>query len=178
MNQIESNLMRGIADGDRWSIARLYEIYHPRLHRFLTGFVRDPELIAELINDVMMIVWQKAASFRNESRVSTWIFGISYRRAMDEIRRSERYREILGEVPAPVDDGASLNESIVGRDLNLIMSRLSPEQRAVTKLTFEFGYSYPEIAEILQIPVNTVKSRMFYARKAMQEVVRQGEEPR
>jgi RNA polymerase sigma-70 factor (ECF subfamily) len=55
------------------------------------------------------------------------------------------------------------------------MQVLTPEQQAVTKLTFEFGYSYPEIAEMLQIPVNTVKTRMFHARKLMQKLVTHGD---
>jgi len=176
VNQFESNLIGRIAEGDRWSIARLYEIYHPRLHRFLSGLVRDPELVVELINDVMTIVWQQAPSFRNESRVSTWIFGIGYRRAMDEIRRDRRYREVLDEAPRGAESVHSLNGPLAQRDLERLMRGLTPEQRAVAKLTFEFGYSYPEIAEILQIPVNTVKTRMFHARKAMQLVIGQGEE--
>ena len=174
-NRWESSLIRAIAGKDRGAMAKLYDIYYPRLDRFLTGMVQDRELIMELINDVMMIVWQKAVSFRSKSLVSTWIFGIAYHKALDGIRKNRRYQEVLNEVPmmAPGDD--SLNESIANRDLKTIMQVLTPEQQAVTKLTFEFGYSYPEIAEMLQIPVNTVKTRMFHARKLMQKSVTHGD---
>ena len=85
----------------------------------------------ELINDVMMIVWQKAVSFRSKSLVSTWIFGIAYHKALDGIRKNRRYQEVLHEVPmmAPGDD--SLNESIANRDLKTIMQVLTPEQQAI-----------------------------------------------
>lgn len=150
-------------------MAQLYDIYYPRLRRFLVGMIQDRELVSELINDVMMIVWQKAAGFRMQSLLSTWIFGIAYRRALDGIRKDKRYRQVLHEVPTQSAMDNSLNESITVRDLNVCMKVLTPEQLAVAKLTFEFGYSYPEIAEILQIPVNTVKTRMFSARKSMQK---------
>lgn len=150
-------------------MAQLYDIYYPRLHRFLAGMIQDREQVPELINDVMMVVWQKAANFRMQSLVSTWIFGIAYRRALDGIRKDKRYREVLHEAPRQTSMDNSLNESITISDLNVFMKVLTPEQLAVAKLTFEFGYSYPEIAEILQIPVNTVKTRMFHARKSMQK---------
>jgi RNA polymerase sigma-70 factor (ECF subfamily) len=174
-NRWESSLIRAIAGKDRGAMAKLYDIYYPRLDRFLTGMVQDRELIMELINDVMMIVWQKAFSFRSKSLVSTWIFGIAYHKALDGIRKNRRYQEVLDEVPMMAPEDGSLSESIASRDLTAIMQVLTPEQQAVTKLTFEFGYSYPEIAEMLQIPVNTVKTRMFHARKLMQKLVTHGD---
>jgi RNA polymerase sigma factor (sigma-70 family) len=170
VNKVEINLIRAIVREDRGAMTQLYDIYCPRLYRFLSGMIQDQELILELINDIMMVVWQKAASFRMKSLVSTWIFGIAYNRALDGIRKDKRYREVLDEAPCTTLMDNSLNESIVTRDLKIIMQVLTPEQQAVAKLTFEFGYSYPEIAEILQIPVNTVKTRMFHARKSMQHV--------
>lgn len=83
---------------------------------------------------------------------------------------------MLEEAPAPLPlpMDSSLNESITARDLKIVMQVLTPEQQAVAKLTFEFGYSYPEIAEILRLSVNTVKTRMFHARKSMQKSVSLG----
>ena len=178
MNQLDTSLIRAIVREDRGAMAQLYDIYYPRLHRFLAGMIHDRELVPELINDVMMVVWQKAASFRRQSMVSTWIFGIAYRRALDGIRKDKRYREILDLVPYQPNADSSLRESIADRDLNKFMAVLTPEQLAVAKLTFEFGYSYPEIAQILQIPVNTVKTRMFHARKSMQKAFNLGAIPR
>jgi RNA polymerase sigma factor (sigma-70 family) len=174
LNKIEIGLIKAISRGDKSAMTKFYDIYYPRLHRFLYRIIRDPESIMELINDVMLIVWQKADIFREHSLVSTWVFAIAYNRALDRIRKDKRYREVLIDAAdsEPVD--SALNEVTMIRDLNVIMNVLTPEQRAVVELTFDFGYSYPEIAEILDVPVNTVKTRMFYARKLMQTEFSQG----
>ena len=128
VNQLDTSLISAIVREDRGAMAQLYDIYYPRLHRFLAGMIHDRELVPELINDVMMVVWQKAASFRRQSMVSTWIFGIAYRRALDGIRKDKRYREILDLVPYQPNADSSLRESIADRDLNKFMAVLTPEQ--------------------------------------------------
>ena len=148
----------------------LYELYLPRLGRFLYRVVQDAELIQELVNDVMLTVWQTAPQFRRESTVSTWILGIAYRKALDSVRRRRRYDTLIRGAPELTHRSEEIGHFLAERDLNTLLIRLSPEQRAVAELSFDFGYSYPEIAEILGIPLNTVKTRMFYARQAMQEV--------
>ena len=145
----------------------LYERYLPRLGRFLQRVTQDQELIQEAINDVMLTVWQGAARFRGDSAVSTWILGIAYRKALDKLRSHRRYADMVSSLPQPrAVEGAT--EGAVQRDFERMLAELTPEQRAVAELSFEFGYSYPEIAEILDIPANTVKTRMFYARQTMQ----------
>ncbi len=148
---------------------RLYELYLPRLGRFLYRVVQDAELIQELVNDVMLTVWQNAGAFRRESTVSTWILGIAYRKALDALRRQKRYSTLVRQVPEPDRHDDDIGYFIAERDLNRLLVKLSLEQRAVAELSFDFGYSYPEIAEILGVPVNTVKTRMYYARRTMQE---------
>lgn len=168
MNAEEVELIDRIANGDRDAMGTLYERYLPRLGRFVHRIVRDVELTQELINDVMLTVWQSAAKFRRESTVSTWILGIAYRKSLAALRRHKRYDEMLREAPAVHGTGNGVPDYLAQRDLDTLLVRLSPEQRAVAELSFDFGYSYPEVAEILEIPVNTVKTRMYYARKTMQ----------
>lgn len=146
----------------------LYEMYVARLARFLQRITQDAALIDELTNDVMLTVWQKAGEFRGDSAVSTWILGIAYKRGLDAVRRKRRYRELIESAPSPTAP-TGIGDMVADRDLDRLLNELSIEQRAVAELTFHFGYSYPEIAEILDIPVNTVKTRMFYARKTLQE---------
>ncbi len=168
MNSAELELLDAIAERDKRAMAELYEEYLPRLWRFLYRITRDADMIQELTNDVMLTVWQSAARFRRESTVSTWILGIAYRKAMDAMRSRKRYEEKVRQVPGPNIAGQEVGHLMADRDLDTLMSRLSADQRAVAELALDFGYSYPEIAEILNIPVNTVKTRMYYARKAMQ----------
>ena len=79
--QQQAQLISGTANGDLRAFECLYRDYHPRLSRFLQRLTRSPTLVEELINDTMLVVWQKAASYNHESKVSTWIFAIAYRKA-------------------------------------------------------------------------------------------------
>jgi RNA polymerase sigma factor (sigma-70 family) len=173
MSSAEVELLEAIGDGDRRAMRDLYELYVPRLWRFLYRVTGNVDMISELTNDVMLTVWQQAAGFRQESNFSTWILGIAYHKAVDAVRKDRRYKQYLGLVrlqPAVSEqDSGSISELIVNRDLTRLISGLTLPQRAVAELAFGFGYSYPEISEILDIPVNTVKSRMFAARRTMQD---------
>lgn len=168
----DQQLLQQIIARDVRAMDSLYERYLPRISRFLYRVVQDAEAIPEVVNDVMLTVWTNAGKFRGDSAVSTWILGIAYRKGLDAGRKQQRYREVLSTVP---DEGrqapSGIAELLANRDLDVLLTSLSPEQRAVAELSFGFGYSYPEIADILEIPVNTVKTRMFYARQLMQEAL-------
>jgi len=168
VNISELKLLDSISCGDKKAMASLYKEYTPRLERFLLRVTRDPEIIQELVNDVMLTVWQQAGTFRRESAVSTWILGITYRKALDAVRKGKRYHSLLSQWVNIAPKSEWLDGTGEERDLMSLLEKLSPEQRAVAELAFGFGYSYPEIEEILDIPINTVKTRIFYARKIMQ----------
>jgi RNA polymerase sigma-70 factor (ECF subfamily) len=119
-----------------------------------------------------MVVWQTAGRFRGTSKLSTWIFAIAYRKAM---KAKVRW-------PDPVEDDA--NDKSVSdeptpeqqfRHLKLhdaileAMNGLSAEHRAVVDLTYFHGLGYREIAEIVNCPVDTVKTRMFHARRRLRQ---------
>ena len=169
MNSHELELLDAIRDGNKRAMTELYELYFPRLCRFLYRITQNHCLIEELVNDVMVTVWHSVSGFRGESAVSTWILGIAYRKGLDSTRRERRYSEILGQVSVNDPPYGEIAEMIAERDLDRLLRYLTPEQRAVAELAFDFGYSYPEIADILSIPVNTVKTRIYYARQTMQE---------
>jgi len=175
-NSTELALLDEIVQGDRLAMKKLYELYLPRIARFLYRVTRDSELIQELTNDVMMTVWRGAKEFRRESSVSTWILGIAYRRGLDAVRSRKRYGDLISSLPEPLHVETVREGVAAQKDLDYLLSLLSPEQRAVAELSFDFGYSYPEIADILDIPVNTVKTRMFYARQTMQACYNQSSE--
>jgi RNA polymerase sigma-70 factor (ECF subfamily) len=90
----ERYLLQCIAQRDHAALQRLYLNYHRRLSRFLMRMVHRYDFAEEIINDTMWAVWQQADKFRGDSQVSTWIFGIAYRRALKELKRAGR-REAL-----------------------------------------------------------------------------------
>lgn len=171
LDEAELRLVRAIAAGDRAALERLYAIYHRRLFRFLVRFADRHGLIEEIINDTMYTVWCKAPEFRAQSSVSTWIFGIAYRRALKSLKRLDLRqrtdREAAAAMPTGEDDGAAERADWLGRGLAL----LPLEQRLSLELAYFFGHSCEEIAAITQCPVNTVKTRMFNARRKLRELL-------
>lgn len=166
--QEELRLLARIGDGDRKAFEELYRLYHPRLTRFLINLVRRPPLVEEVLNDTLMVVWERGDSFNGTSKLSTWIFAIAYRKAMKALRRQdEAVEDVEAERRTSSDPGP--DDALGQRKLHALlmeaMSELSPDHRAVVDLTYFHEIGYREIASILDCPVNTVKTRMFHARR-------------
>jgi RNA polymerase sigma-70 factor (ECF subfamily) len=169
----EPSLVARIRAGDRAAFERLYRVSHPRLSRFLANLLRRPHLVEEVLNDTMMVVWTRVDSFAGQSRLSTWIFGIAYRQAMAALRRLD---EPMEDHDDGQDDAGDGPEETAGRDrirrsLADAVARLSPAHRAVIDLTYQQQFGYREIAAILDCPVDTVKTRMFHARRQLRQAL-------
>jgi RNA polymerase sigma-70 factor (ECF subfamily) len=164
-NERELELLRSIVARDRTAFKELYLIYHRRLARFLVRLTSHHELIEEVINDTLWTVWQKAASFRGESRVSTWIVGIAYRRALKALRQTDGTRAFDAADDVSAADLQSLEEE--RQWIDCALAELPIEQRSVLELSYLLGHSCEEVADIMQCPVNTVKTRMFHAREKL-----------
>jgi len=171
----EENWIREIANGNRSSFERLFHAYYRRIFGFLLRLVGRADAAEELTNDVMMGVWKGAAGFKGDSKVSTWIFGIAHFRAVSWLRRSS-FETIDIDDAGPLKDPHELKEESLLREstregVRRALAKLTPAHREVIELTFYQEFSYPEIAAILSCPVNTVKTRMFYARKELRELL-------
>jgi RNA polymerase sigma-70 factor, ECF subfamily len=164
-NARELELLRQVAAGDRTAFKELYLIYHRRLARFLMRMTSRHDLIEEVINDTLWTVWLKAGDFRGDSLVSTWIVGITYRRALKALRRHGAPRPMLVEEVAVAPDAQLEDEN--RQWLGQALAELPLEQRMVMEFSYLMGHSCEEIAQIMQCPVNTVKTRMFHAREKL-----------
>jgi RNA polymerase sigma-70 factor (ECF subfamily) len=164
-NARELELLRQVATGDRAAFKELYLMYHRRLARFLMRMTSRHDLIEEVINDTLWTVWLKAGDFRGDSLVSTWIVGITYRRALKALRRHGTARPMLAEEVAVAPDVQAENEN--RQWLGQALAELPLEQRMVMEFSYLMGHSCEEIAQIMQCPVNTVKTRMFHAREKL-----------
>jgi RNA polymerase sigma factor (sigma-70 family) len=170
----DRELITRVVAGDLKAFERLYRLYQPRLTRFLTTLLRRPQLIEEVLDDTMMVVWQTADRFRGSSKPSTWIFAIAYRKAYkaksrwpDPVEDPEVDRRV-SEDPLPDDE---LHHQRLHDSLMLAMDQLSADHRAVVDLTYFHGMGYREIAEIVDCPVDTVKTRMFHARRRLKQAM-------
>lgn len=154
----------------------LYRLYHPRLSRFLLGMTRRPALVEEILDDTMLVVWRRAHTYDPEAKVSTWIFGIAYRQALKALRQASDGLNAgtLDDEPLPstqLEPDAELQRRDVHAMLDQAMRVLSAEQRAAIELTYYLGYACREIAVVMDCPVDTVKTRMFYARRRLRELL-------
>lgn len=167
----DSELLRRIAAGDTAAFEDLYAGYASRLLAFALRVTRTPELVDEVVNDTLLAIWRSAGRFEHRSSASTWIFGIAYRKALHALAARRRH-PAGGEAPdaradnrPPVDERLERRESLA--TLGRALSDLSSEQRAVVELTFVQGLTYAEVAAAIDCPVNTVKTRMFHARRKL-----------
>jgi RNA polymerase sigma factor (sigma-70 family) len=167
---VDLRLIARVSQGDRRAFDELYRKYQSRLGRFLANVVRQPQIVEEVFDDTLMVVWERAADFKGESKLSTWIFAIAYRKAMNALRRHD----------LPIEDHEADNrvsddigpEEAFGRKrqralLLDAMANLSADHRAVVELTYFQDLGYREIADIMECPLDTVKTRMFYARRQL-----------
>lgn len=173
-NDDEVALLRRVAEQDRYAFELLYRSYYRRLTRFLEHSTRAPQLIDEILDDTMLVVWRKAATFNGKSLASTWIFAIAYKKALKALKRERHSVEILPDDDAPGSANSPETE-FIERESSLalkgLLAALSVEQRAVIELTYYHGCSYKEIATIIGCPVNTVKTRMFYAHRKLKAIL-------
>lgn len=165
----ESWLLQRVADGDRQSFEELYTAYHRRLSRFLMRLAPRYDFAEEIINDTFWVVWRKAGEFRGASRVSTWIMGIAYRRALRALRDERQIASVDRRMAE--EDTPHSEDSAASADLQDWISRglaeLPEEQRLTLELAYFMGHSCEEIAAITGSPVGTIKARMFHAREKL-----------
>ncbi len=171
-HQKEVALITLIASGDENALEQLYHAYYSRLLRFIIRITGCMHQVEEVINEVMYVVWQKASTYNKNCQPSTWIFGIAYNKARKSMQKSWFDK-------AESLDAMDGENSMFGRydpELKLLEMQnwleaafkvLSPDQRTVVELTYFYGLHYSEIAELMQCPENTVKTRMHHARKKL-----------
>jgi len=168
----EVQLLRRIAARDRAALEALYHAYHRRLSRFLLRLAPRYDFAEEIINETFWVVWRKAEEFRGASRVSTWIMGIAYRRALRELRNARQSRTADSRLR---EDGEAHCDDSQQLDLQDWLARalrdLPEEQRLTLELAYFMGHSCEEIAAITHCPVGTVKARMFHAREKLRRVL-------
>jgi RNA polymerase sigma-70 factor (ECF subfamily) len=166
----DAELIGRLCNADEHALEQLYHNYYPRLFRYVARITRREDIIDEVINDVMMVVWEKAATYDSNCKPSTWIFGIAFNKSRQALRDAGRIEE---ESLDEIDEDSSwlgkmdnnLSQLELDEWLENALAQLSPEHRSVIELTYYEGLHYSEIAVIMDCPENTVKTRMHHARK-------------
>ena len=168
-------LVARIGEGDRLAMQTLFARHRTPVYRWLLRFVGNETLAEDLVSDVFLDVWRQASRFEGRSSVSTWLLAIARFKAISARRRrtdAELDESVESTVADTADDPAVVLEK-KNRDemLRAALTRLSAEHKEIIDLVYYHEKSVDECAQIIGVPSGTVKTRMFYARRKLAELV-------
>jgi RNA polymerase sigma-70 factor, ECF subfamily len=173
----DEELIELIADGDKRAMQVLYARHNVRVYRFILRQTGNQSLAEDLVSEVFLDVWRQAEGFESKSQVSTWLLAIARYKALSALRR--RTDEHLDDqMAATIEDTSDDPETVVNTKdrANIIqkcLTQLSPAHREVIDLVYYHEKSVDEVAQIVGVPAATVKTRMFYARSKMADLLKQ-----
>jgi len=172
----DQDLLQRIERGDGAAMQALFAQHRLRVHRFVLRLVRRDEIADDVVTDVFLDVWRGAARFEGRSSVSTFLLSVARFKAYSALRK-RRELQLDDEFAEAIEDEADSPETTVQKSdkaatLRLCIDRLSTEHREVIDLAYYQEQSIEEISRIVGIPENTVKTRMFHARKRLSEICR------
>jgi RNA polymerase sigma-70 factor (ECF subfamily) len=173
----DSRLITRIASRDEAALRLLIAGHQTRIFRFIARLVRSEAVAEELTNEVFLDVWKTAGRFEGRSSPSTWLLAMAHNKAVSALRkrREASLEDDQHDTQADPDDDPEISaqKSDKAAAMRRCIDRLSPEHRAIVDLVYYHEASISEAAVILAIPENTVKTRMFYARKRLSELLLQ-----
>ena len=170
----DRQLLRGAARQDEHSFTELYDRHSVPLYNYLFRLVNRWDVAEELLQDVFVAAWEGAVDFGGRSKVKTWLFRIAHHKAVDWLRKKRPDRlEQVDWLPADDCPEREVFDAWTMDQLQAALERLSTKHRAVIELAFLDGLSYREVAEIVDCPVGTVKSRVSYARRHLRQILEQ-----
>jgi RNA polymerase sigma-70 factor, ECF subfamily len=168
-------LMKGIADGDKAAMHVMYERYRTRVFRFVHRMVSNPTIVEDIVSHVFLDLWRCAGNFEQRARVSTWLFSIARFKALtvlsERVHESINQDEVLSVADAADSPEAALGHKQTNGILRACLNELSPAHREIIELFYYRDKSVVEVSRIAGIPLATVKSRMFYARKQLAQIL-------
>ena len=171
----DATLVTAIAKGDKQALTVLYARHNVRVFRFLLRFVRDEATAEDLVSEVFVDVWQQADRYEGRSQVSTWLMSIARNKALSMLRRksTEQLDDGVAEFIEDTSDTPEvvLQKQQTGAILQQCLTQLSAAHREIIDLVYYHEKSIEEVSEIIGVPQNTVKTRMFYARKRIAELM-------
>ncbi len=174
----DQSLIAGTLDGDLQQFDVLVTRYRNQAYRFILKHIHDPVRAEDLTQDTFLSAYQKLDSFRGHSKFSTWLLGIAFNKVRNEINRAIERRydivsdEVLNTHEAPNQNPMeAVDKLLTSQKLREAINRLPQDLQEVLIAVSLEGLSYEEAAEIMAIPIGTVKSKLFRARMALKEVL-------
>jgi RNA polymerase sigma-70 factor, ECF subfamily len=171
----DAALVDAIAAGDKQALQVLYGRHHVKVYRFALRFLRDESTAEDMVSEVFLDVWRQAERFERRCQVSTWLLAIARNKALSTLRRRST-EQLDEEVAEFIEDPADNPEVVMQKQerasfLRGCLDQLSAAHREIIDLVYYHERTIEEVSEIIGVPVNTVKTRMFYARKRIAEMM-------
>jgi RNA polymerase sigma-70 factor (ECF subfamily) len=171
----DAALVEAIATGDKQALQVLYGRHHVKIYRFALRFVRDEAAAEDMVSEVFLDVWRQAERFERRCQVSTWLLAITRNKALSTLRRRST-EQLDDDVAEFIEDPADNPEVVMQKQqrseiLRSCLEQLSAAHREIIDLVYYHDRTIEEISEIIGVPANTVKTRMFYARKRIAELM-------
>lgn len=168
---INAALLKRVADGDEGAFNELYNNCARSVYAYIFRMVRDKSMAEDVHIEVFTQVWKGAKSFRGESRVKTWIFGIARNLALNELRKRKDHLCIddFPQLADPAPAGVVMADQV--RWIKQAMAKISLKHQEILDLVYFHEMRYEEISRLLKISVNTVKTRVFYAKESLKQIM-------
>ena len=165
------DLLKRISAGDEEAFRQLYDLTHQKVYVYLYRLVHGKQMAEDIMMETYTEVWRCAKKFKGNSRATTWILGIARNLAMNELGKFKRHDNI--------DDFPNLSDGVIPdlepmdrqRRLKEAMIKIPLKHREILDLVFFHEMTYPEVSQMLDIPVNTVKTRVFYAKETLKNAL-------
>jgi RNA polymerase sigma-70 factor (ECF subfamily) len=173
----EASLIERIAAGDMTALRAVFARHQLRVFRFILRLVQNAAVAEELTNEVFLEVWRCAGRYEGGASAATWILSIAHHRAVSSLRkrREERWDEAAAAALPDTNDNpeVAMQKADKGAILRRCLDALSPAHKSIIDLVYYHELSIREVREVLKIPENTVKTRMFYARRRLCELLKE-----
>jgi RNA polymerase sigma-70 factor, ECF subfamily len=176
LNFSDETLIERIARRDQLAMRALYARHSTRVYRFILRLVRDRAVAEDILSDAFLDIWRQASKFEGRASVSTWILAIARFKALSHLRRRSNGtldQEITDTIPDPAEDPEQVLQTKSRTELlHKSIAQLPAAQAEVVDLVYYHDKSIAEVARITGVPEATVKTRMFYARRRLAELVK------
>lgn len=170
----DKQLMRRITEGDEDSLHLLYSMYGPKMYSYAYSLLQDYDLADEVVQDCLVVVWQRSSDYRGQGRLIAWLLAIIHHKSISWLRKSR---------PIPLDDmrndpvSSDMTPPHVAesreknRIIQQVLQKLSPDHRMVIQLVFYQRLTLVETANVIRCPLGTVKSRLAFAKQILKGVL-------
>jgi RNA polymerase sigma-70 factor (ECF subfamily) len=166
-------LLKRVSKGDEEAFRQLYDLTHRKVYFYLYRLVHGRQMAEDILVETYTEVWRNASKFKGKSRAGTWIIGIARNLAMNQLRKVKVHEDI--DLIKNLSNGSQPNGRPFDRKrvIKKALLTLSTKHQEVLDLVFFHGLTYQEVSEILGIPINTVKTRVFYAKESLKQCLNQ-----